>query len=86
MKEFKVWLARHSLIVAFAGCLVWHPATAMAQQRSSLEGTWKLVSTITGLTPVRGEIPFSKQGRADFKANRARRDDDVRVESPDPAD
>jgi hypothetical protein len=72
IKEFKVWLGRNALLVAFAGCLVWHPATATAQQRASLDGTWKLVPAITRLVPIGGgEFPFTKQGRTDYKKNRA---------------
>jgi len=72
MKDPKRWLARNAACVALAGCLSWLPATATAEQRASLDGTWKLAPAITRLVPVGGgALPFTKQGRADHKANKA---------------
>jgi len=71
-KNFKEWLRRNAGLLAVAGLLAWHPGIAGAQPSASLDGTWKLAPAITRLAPVGGgAIPFTKQGRADYKANKA---------------
>lgn len=70
-RHFNGWLARNAALMALAGYMTWHPASAAAQQQTSLDGVWKLAPAITKLVPVGGaDIPFSRQGRTDYQQNR----------------
>jgi hypothetical protein len=71
-KDFKDRLWRNAGLLAFAGCLAWHSGIATADTRASLDGTWKRVPGMSRLVPVGGGTPpFTKQGRSDYKANKA---------------
>lgn len=63
--DLKSWMVG---LVALAGCALSLPAAA---QQASLDGVWKLAPAVARLTPAEGgEVPFSKQGLADYQLNR----------------
>jgi hypothetical protein len=69
--DFKALCRISASLAALIGCVFCHSATAAAQQHPDLDGVWKRVPAISKLVPVAGgEVPFSKQGQADYQENR----------------